>query len=115
MRQKVLTVLQFSEATGYCPQSIYNMIYREMFLLGVHYYKPSSRKILFREDAVDAFLSGAIRRDYEERLKTDREKTSQKKAAVDSSQNLLADSKPRLPFVKINALKARLAMAELEP
>ena len=46
--EEYLTVDELSERIKYKKQSIYNLIYRRVFVLKVHYLKPSRKKLLFK-------------------------------------------------------------------
>ena len=54
---KYLTVTQISERIHYAPQTLYNMIYKGVFVIGVHYVKPTRKKILFDWSQVEAWLT----------------------------------------------------------
>ncbi len=51
-----LTVKELSEKVKYSQQSIYNMIHKGNFIKGVHYIKPSRKKVLFLWSAVSRWL-----------------------------------------------------------
>ena len=55
--EKYLTVRELSEIIKMAPQTIYNKIYRNEFQLGIHYVKPSRKKILFKELAIINWLN----------------------------------------------------------
>jgi hypothetical protein len=57
--EEYLTVAEVAARIKYCPQSIYNFIYRGKFVLGVHYFKPTNKKILFIWSAVEQWLYGS--------------------------------------------------------
>jgi predicted DNA-binding transcriptional regulator AlpA len=58
--EKYLTTEEVHSRYKYSMQSIYNLIYKGVFRKGVHYEKPSSKKLLFRESAIEAWI-----REYE--------------------------------------------------
>ena len=49
---ELLTVKELCERIKYKKQSIYNLIYRNKFILGIHLLKPSPKKILFKWSAI---------------------------------------------------------------
>ena len=53
---ELLTVEELCERIKYKRQSVYNLIYRGQFVLGHHFLKPSSKKILFKWSAVSDWL-----------------------------------------------------------
>ena len=46
--EEYLTVEELGERIKYKKQSIYNKIYKGVFVLGKHFLKPSPKKILFK-------------------------------------------------------------------
>ena len=54
--EEYLTVKELSERIKYEIQSIYNLIHRGQFILGIHYLKPSPKKILFLWSAILRWL-----------------------------------------------------------
>jgi len=54
--EEYLTVKELSERIKYEIQSIYNLIHRGEFILGIHYLKPSHRKILFKWSVILKWL-----------------------------------------------------------
>jgi len=55
--EKFLTVKELSKQIKMAPQTIYNMIHRKEFTLGIHYVKPSRKKVLFKEAAIMDWLN----------------------------------------------------------
>ena len=53
---ELLTVEELCERIKYKKQSIYNLIYRDKFILGKHFLKPSPKKILFKWSAISNWL-----------------------------------------------------------
>ena len=51
-----LTVKELSDKVKYSQQSIYNMIYKGIFIKGTHYIKPSRKKVLFLWTAIHDWL-----------------------------------------------------------
>ena len=67
--EEYLTVSELSARIKYSTQTIYNFIYSKKFVLGVHYLKPTRKKILFIWSAVEQWLYGSsINTDQEELL-----------------------------------------------
>jgi predicted DNA-binding transcriptional regulator AlpA len=56
--EEYLTVDELCQKIKYSRQSIYNMINRKTFKLNQHYYKPSTKKILFIWSAIQEWLAG---------------------------------------------------------
>jgi hypothetical protein len=48
--------IPLTERTSYAPKSVYNMISQRIFTEGVHYFKPTKRKLLFFWPAVEAWI-----------------------------------------------------------
>lgn len=53
-----ITVRELSGRIKLARQTIYNMIYKNIFVLNHHYFKPSPKKILFKWSAVKIWLKG---------------------------------------------------------
>jgi len=60
MEEKYLTPQELSEAIRYSRQTLYNLINKNIFVLGEHYLKPSSHKILFVWSAVQKWLNRKV-------------------------------------------------------
>jgi predicted DNA-binding transcriptional regulator AlpA len=58
MSEKLMTVKELSGQIQFAPQTIYNKIHNGEFVLNIHYYKPSPKKILFIWSAVEEWLKG---------------------------------------------------------
>jgi len=56
VNDKYLTTKEVSIKYKYAEQSIYNMIHRGKLRLGVHYIKPSRRKVLFIASAIQELM-----------------------------------------------------------
>ena len=54
--EEYLTVQELGERIKFSKQSIYNLIYKKKFTLGVHYLKPTPKKILFVWSQVEKWL-----------------------------------------------------------
>lgn len=52
MTERYLDTKELCEIIKYRPQSIYNLINKGELVLGIHYLKPSSRKLLFIYSAI---------------------------------------------------------------
>ncbi len=59
MNEEYLTTNQTSDRTKFAPQTIYNNVHKGIWKLGEHYLKPSSRKLLFKWSAIQAWLEGS--------------------------------------------------------
>jgi hypothetical protein len=58
--EEYLTVQEIGERIKFSKQSIYNLIYKKKFILGVHYLKPTPKKILFVWSEVEKWLRQSI-------------------------------------------------------
>ena len=56
-----LTVDELSAKIKYSKQSLYNLIYKKIFVLGKHYFKPTPKKILFKWSEIQAWIEGTAR------------------------------------------------------
>ncbi|MFC1590977.1 helix-turn-helix transcriptional regulator [Thermodesulfobacteriota bacterium] len=56
--ERYLSTKELCDMIKYKPQSVYNMIHDEVFLLGVHYMKPSPRKLVFIHSAILEWMKG---------------------------------------------------------
>ncbi len=56
MQEQYLTLKELCATIKYKPQTIYNMICRGTFIRGIHYLKPSPRKLLFKWSAIKQWL-----------------------------------------------------------
>jgi predicted DNA-binding transcriptional regulator AlpA len=73
-----LTVKELSDKIKFSQQSIYNMIYKGVFIKGTHYIKPSRKKVLFLWTAVHAWLEspGGETVEIQKTTKTETTKTN---------------------------------------
>ncbi len=63
--EELITVEQLAKLTGYSKQTIYNKINKEEFILGIHYLKPTRKKILFMASAIQQWLTnGEVNEDH---------------------------------------------------
>lgn len=58
--EEYLTVQELGERIKFSKQSIYNLIYKKKFTLGIHYLKPTPKKILFVWSEVEKWLRQSI-------------------------------------------------------
>ena len=54
--EEYLTVQELGERIKFSKQSVYNLIYKKKFILGVHYLKPTPKKILFVWSQIEKWL-----------------------------------------------------------
>jgi predicted DNA-binding transcriptional regulator AlpA len=54
--EEYLTVQELGERIKFSKQSLYNLIYKKKFTLGVHYLKPTPKKILFVWSEIEKWL-----------------------------------------------------------
>ena len=54
--KEYLSVKQLCEEIGYARQSIYNMISNNIFVVNVHYIKPSRKKIIFIGKEIEKWM-----------------------------------------------------------
>ena len=54
--EEYLTVQELGERIKFSKQSVYNLSYKKKFTLGVHYLKPTPKKILFVWSQVEKWL-----------------------------------------------------------
>jgi len=54
--EEYITVYELGERIKFSKQSIYNLIYKKKFILGIHYLKPTPKKILFIWAEVEKWL-----------------------------------------------------------
>ena len=55
-KKDYLSIKELCTLTSYAPKSVYNMISQRVFREGVHYFKPTKRKLLFFWPAVEAWI-----------------------------------------------------------
>jgi len=60
VNDKYLTTKEFSIKYKYAEQSIYNMIHNGKLRIGVHYIKPSRRKVLFIASAIRELMESGF-------------------------------------------------------
>jgi len=53
---ELLTMEELCERIKYKRQSIYNLIYKKKLLLGIHFHKPSRKKLLFKWSAMSDWI-----------------------------------------------------------
>ena len=58
--EEYVTVQELGKRIKFSKQSIYNLIYKKKFTLGVHYLKPTPKKILFVWSEVEKWLRQSI-------------------------------------------------------
>lgn len=56
--EEYLTIKEAARRTKFAEQTFYNGIHKKRFILGKHYYKPTSRKILFIWSALKEWIQG---------------------------------------------------------
>ena len=54
--EEYITVQELGERIKFSKQSIYNLIYKKKYIIGVHYLKPTPKKILFVWSEVEKWL-----------------------------------------------------------
>ena len=54
--EEYITVQELGERIKFSKQSVYNLIYMKKFTLGIHYLKPTPKKILFVWSEVEKWL-----------------------------------------------------------
>lgn len=59
MSEVYLTPEQVGDLLNYRTQSVYNKIHNKTFVLGVHYFKPTPKKVLFKASAIKAWVEGS--------------------------------------------------------
>jgi hypothetical protein len=57
--EEYLTVSELSARIKYSKQTLYYFIHTKKFILGVHYLKPTGKKILFIWSTVERWLSSS--------------------------------------------------------
>jgi hypothetical protein len=57
--EEYLTVSELAARIKYSPQTLYNFIYSKKFVLGIHYIKPTGKKILFIWSAIERWLNSS--------------------------------------------------------
>ena len=60
MITEYITVSELSLKIKYTEQSIYNLINKNIFIKGVHYYKPTPKKILFKWNSIINWIEGNV-------------------------------------------------------
>lgn len=58
--EEYLTVMELSQRIKLARQTIYNLIYKNVFILNQHYLKPTPKKVLFKWSAILAWMEGKI-------------------------------------------------------
>jgi hypothetical protein len=56
--KEYLTTNELSQQIKMAPGTIRNLVYKGIFVNGVHYIKPTPRKLLFIGSAIEAWLYG---------------------------------------------------------
>lgn len=56
MSDRYLTITELSERIKYSKQSIYNLVHKKIFIQHKHYFKPTPKKLLFKWDAIKAWI-----------------------------------------------------------
>ena len=51
-----LSITELCVRISYTPKSVYNMVSQRVFTEGVHYFKPTKRKLLFFWPAIEAWI-----------------------------------------------------------
>jgi hypothetical protein len=66
--EEYITAEELSSRIKEKKQTVYNRIYKQEFILGIHYVKPTPKKLLFKWSAIVRWLEGP---DYEFDTRTD--------------------------------------------
>ena len=56
MNDEYFTIDEISSKIKFSKQSIYNLIHKKTLILGKHYFKPTPKKLLFKWDAIKAWI-----------------------------------------------------------
>jgi len=84
--EKYLTVKELGTMIRMAPQTLYNKIHSGEFILGIHYFKPSRKKILFKETAIIDWLNSPPE---EQTIKEQPKKINQKNNRQKKFKNLI--------------------------
>ena len=91
--EEYLTVQEIGERIKFSKQSIYNLIYKKKFILGVHYLKPTPKKILFVWSEIEKWLRQSIDEPAESEAPN---RPDQAEQAPQQPKNNYTTSKPNL-------------------
>jgi len=58
--EEYLTVNELSNRIKFSRQSLYNLIHRGVFILGIHYLKPTPKKVLFKWSEIQIWLGESL-------------------------------------------------------
>jgi len=58
MSETYLTPKELGIIIKFSTQAIYNLIHKGTFINGIHYHKPSPKKILFKHSAIQRWIEG---------------------------------------------------------
>ena len=89
--EEYLTVRELSSRIKFSQQSIYNLIHKKVFVLGKHYFKPRSKKVLFKWSEIKAWIEGPPCEGSEELF----EASSDANTPSPNAANDTADSTPK--------------------
>ena len=56
--EEYLTVRELSTRIKFSQQTIYNLVHQKVFVLGKHYFKPRSKKVLFKWSEIKVWIEG---------------------------------------------------------
>ena len=91
--EEYLTVQELGERIKFSKQSIYNLIYKKKFILGIHYLKPTPKKILFVWSEVEKWLRQSMDEPAESVASNGPDQTEQKHPHEKRKHTIKSDQK----------------------
>lgn len=88
-----ITVQELSERSKFSKQSVYNLIYKKKFILGIHYLKPTPKKILFIWSEVEKWLCQATDEPIESVVPIEPDQTEQNQPREKRNHTIKSDQK----------------------
>ena len=101
--EEYLTIQELGERIKFSKQSIYNLIYKKKFTLGVHYLKPTPKKILFVWSEVEKWLRQTVDESAESATPKRPDQTEQ--ASQHSNNNYTTNEANLKEFHPVSAIR----------
>jgi hypothetical protein len=99
--EEYITVQELGERIKFSKQSIYNLIYKKKFILGIHYLKPTPKKILFIWSEVEKWLRQSADEPAESKAQSRPDRTEQNQPRKSRDHTINSELNKTLPISAI--------------
>ena len=97
--EEYITVQELGERIKFSKQSVYNLIYKKKFTLGIHYLKPTPKKILFVWSEVEKWLRQSMDEPAESAAPNEPDQTEQNQSRTKQTYTIKSADLKEIPPV----------------